>query len=262
MSLDQGVRSIDYIASLVMVERMEENDRNYQRFVQLAINCYLYELKLSISPTIKTVTLTVANNGTIEFPDDYINYTAIGVCLNGKIWTLTRNDKLCLDRSEDCPVELSAAIEMSSNLDDQQVSYIIPYGYSFNTGFRNGQYVGEQFSYGGGWNKKGYYRIDEQMRRIAFSQVAPGTEIILEYNATNIACDGTMSVPFQAVAAIKAYTHWQAIEHDPKYSLSDRESKRREYVRQFNILKHYNLMFTVSEYLDAKYRSIKSTVKR
>lgn len=260
--LSEGVRSMDYIASLVMAELDETTNKNFPKYLQLGINCYLYELKLSSSPTIKTAYLTVANNGTIEYPEDYINYTVIGVCLNGKIWTLTRNDALCLTRGEDCPVELAEAAALSETQDDQALSYVIPYGYYFNGGFRNGQYVGEQFSYGGGWNGKGYYRIDDEMRRIEFSRVSPGTEIVLEYNATGISCDGTMVVPFQAVAAIKAYVHWQRIEHRENYSLGEKERKRREYIIQFDILKHYNLMFTMDEYLDAKYRSIKMTPKR
>ncbi len=260
--LSKGTRSIDYIASLVMADLDEMTTKNYQKYLQLGINCCLYELKLSSSPTIKTVHLTVADNGTIDFPHDYINYLVIGVCLNGRVWTLTRNDSICLNREEDCPVELSEAIALSETSTDDQIEALVGCGYYFNGSFRNGQYVGEQYAYGGGWNGKGYYRVDEQMRRIEFSRVSPGTEIILEYNATGIDCDGAVVVPFECVASIKAYVHWQRIEYNDNYSSSDKERKRREYIVQFQALKHYKLMFTASEFLDAKYRSIKMTPKR
>lgn len=261
-TLNQGVRSIDYIANMVIAEAEDVTDRNYQRYLQLAINCYLYELKLSTSPTIKTVHLQMDDNRTIPFPEDYINYTAIGVCLNGSIWTLSLNNAMCLNRAEDCPVELAQAAQLSQDSTPEQISFIVPFNYYFTGAVRGGQYVGEQYSYGGGWNKKGYFRIDNEMRRIEFSSSVPTTDIILEYNSTGINCDGTMMIPFEAVAAVKAYVHWQRIEHNQKISSSEKERKRREYITQFNILKHYKLSFTVSEYLDAKYKTIKSTFKR
>jgi len=261
-ALNKGTRTMDYIASQVMADVEEVTTKNYQRYLQMGINCYLYELKLTSSPTIKTVNLTVADNGTIDFPDDYIDYVVIGVCLNGHIWTLTRNDSLCLYRGEDCPVELSEAMQLSQDQTQEQLSLLVPFGYYFGGGFRGGQYVGELYSLGGGWNGKGYYRIDTEKRRIAFSKVAPGTEIILEYSATGINCDGSMEVPFQAVPAIIAYIHWKRIEYNDKYPSHEKERKRREYIVQFQALKHYNLMFTVDEYLDAKYRTIKMTPKR
>jgi len=253
---------MNYKTTSIIAELKETNTNNYQYYLQQGINCYLYELKLSSSPTIKTVTLTISNNGTIDFPNDYINYTVIGVCLNGKIWTLTQNDEMCLNRSPDCPVELDAAIALSQESTSDAISAIVPYGYYFNSAFRNGQYVGEQYSFGGGWNNKGYYRVDHEKRRFEFSRLQPGAEVILEYNATGLNCDGTMVVPFQTVAAIKNYIHWQNVEHDRSVGLGEKQRKERQYIVQFNILKHYNLMFTMDEYLDVKYRASKSTVKR
>lgn len=262
MEINSGYKDLDYCVHSVMADLSEDTTKNYSRYLKWAIDCY-NELNLYSSTVIKTAEIQVEDNNTIAFPDDYIDYTAIGVNINGYIWTLTMRNDMVLNRKDDCPVSLERAIAISEqNAPTTQVLAYVPYKYFFGGSYRGGQYVGEQYAYGGGWNYKGYYRIDEEMKRIQFASIVPKCTIILEYKASGISCDGTVQIKQPAVAAIVAFIHWKRVEFNNRVPMAEKDRARREYIVQFNILKHYNLMFTMSEYLDSKRKTIKSTPKR
>lgn len=261
MSIDSGYKELDYCVHSVMSDLQETSTVNYPRYLKWAIDCY-QELNLYLSPVIKTVELQIEDNMTIPFPDDYISYTAIGVNVNNKIWTLTQRSDMVLDRREDCPISLAQAAAMSQQQTQSQVLAIVPYRYFFGGSYRGGQYVAEQFAYGGGWNYKGYFREDTEFKRFQFASTVPKTTIILEYKASGISCDGTVQVKREAIPAIVAYIHWHRIEHNNRVPMAEKERKRRLYIVEYEKLKHYTLSFTVSEFMDAKNKTIRSTPKR
>lgn len=259
MDIQSGTKNLDYVVHRVMSDMDQVSMKNYQKLLQLSINGF-HELNIFSLPQIKTVELKVSNAGTVDLPSDYINYTAIGVCIHGHLWTLGLNNDICLSRAEDCPVELEDAV--ANTPATQDLISTLPLLYYFSGQFRNGQYVGEQYSIGGGWNKRGYYRIDTEKKQIAFKSVVPQSTIILEYKSSGISCDGTVEVPLSAVSTLVAYVHWQRIEFNPDVPQSDKERKMRQYYTMYNKLRHLNLIFTASEYMDSKNRTIKSTPKR
>lgn len=256
-SSSQGFRNLDYVINSVMADLLEPSTVNYQRYLKWAIDCY-NDLTLYRFPSIKTVELKVKDNFTVDLPDDYVDYVAIGVMLSGKLWTLTRNDRLYPKPIQDCNVPLETATKDLNS----QFAGITPYGYIFGGSFRNGQYVGEQFAYGGGWNHQGYYHVDIANRRIEFSNVIRGKKILLEYIANGVSCDGTAEVPFASVPVFTSYIHWMKAEHDNKVPESFKERKRQLYYIEYNKYAHLTLMFTMDEFLDYKYRTVKMTPKR
>lgn len=259
MNIQSGTKNLDYVVHTVMADLNQVSMKNYQRYLQMAVNIY-HEINTFSLPVIKTVELPVSNAHTIDLPDDFIHYTAIAVCINGRLWTLTMNNDICLNRAEDCPVELETVVANTPQVTDF-INTNVPL-YYFNGGFRNGQYVGEQFAMGGGWNRKGYFRIDTERKQIAFKSVVPQTTIVLEYKSSGISCDGTVEVPLVAVGALRAGLHWQIDEYNPEVPISQKERKKKNYYVQYDLLHHHNLMFTLSEFMDSKYRTIRSTPKR
>lgn len=261
MDIKSGFKDIDYCVHSVMSDMDETSTVNYPRYLKWAIDCF-HELNLYLSPVIKTVELQIEDNLTIPFPDDYINYIAIGVNLHGRLWTLTRNDDIVLDRREDCPVSLAEAAALSQEQTNTQLISIVPYRYYFGGAFRGGQYVGEQYAFGGGWNYKGYYTEDTEKKRFQFSSAIPKTTIVLEYKSSGIDCDGSVQIPLPSVAAIVSYIHWKRVEHNSSMPTVEKERKYGLWVKEFQKLKHYNLMFTMSEFRDAKNKTTRQTPKR
>lgn len=261
MNVTGATKNIDYIVHSVMADLKETDTKNFPYYLKWALDGYR-ELNLFSLPCIKTVCLPVSNILTIDLPDDYVKYTAIGIRLKNHIFLLGRNDDMLLRRDDDCEVPIETVVQKPDHF-----AGIFPYYYFFSGVFRNGQYVGEQYAQGGGWSRKGYYKIDEEMHRIQFSGMIPKTEIILEYKSTGLSCDGSVEVPNQAISALNAFVHWQRVEHDESlkglrnYGMQV-DRKERLWKIEFNKLKHYNLMFTVQEFLDAKWRTIKQTPKR
>ncbi len=253
----QGFRNLDYAIHSVMADNMEPSSVNYQRYLKWAIDCY-NDLSLYRFPSIKTVELTVKDNFTVDLPEDYVDFVAIGVYLSGRLWTLTRNDRLERKPIEDCNVPIESATQDLNG----QFAGITPYGYIFGGSFRNGQYVGEQFAYGGGWNHQGYYHVDIANRRIEFSNVIRGKKLILEYIGNGISCDGTAEIPFASVPVFTSYIHWMSAEHDRTVGDGQKERKRQLYYIEYNKYAHQTLMFTMDEFLDYKYRTVKMTPKR
>lgn len=260
MEIKSGFKDIDYCVHSVMADLDETSTVNYSRYLKWAIDCF-HELNLYLSPVIKTVELQIEDNLTVPFPDDYINYIAIGVNINGRLWTLTRNDDIVLRRGEECPISLQEAQALSQQTDNQIIS-VIPYRYYFGGAFRGGQYVGEQYAFGGGWNYKGYYTEDTEKRRFQFASTVAKSKIILEYKSSGIDCDGSVQIQIPSVASIVSYIHWKRVEHNSSMPTVEKERKYGLWVKEFQKLKHYNLMFTMSEFLDNKWKTIRSVPKR
>jgi hypothetical protein len=251
MSVDSGYSTLHDVVMKVQSDLKDYGTTNYQRYLDFAMNAY-DELVQNVIPQIKTVYLDIEKNFVVPFPDDYLHYTAIGIVCAGRIITLTLDDSIALDRRSDCPVSLDDLVTAP-----QDFINTVPYSYVFSTAFRNGQYVGEQFGIGGGWNRNGYYKVNASLRRFEFMNTIPSREIILEYVATGIDCNGVVEIHKSAVPVIRAHIHYQIDRFDRTKSLGEKEWSHGQYVKEFNIFKHYNLMFTYAEFLDNKYQSTK-----
>lgn len=261
MNVKSATKPIMYIVHSVATDLRETNTNNYPYYLKFALDCYR-ELNLFTLPSIKTVNLTFSDAFTVDLPDDYVNYTAIGVRIGRHIYLLGRDDKLVLNRSDECPTPIEEVLQAPDRF-----AQLFPYGYFFSGAFRNGQYVGEQYAYGGGWNSKGYYRVDLEKHQIQFSNIIPKTEIILEYKSTGMDCDGSVEIPYEAISAMTAFVHWKRIQYDEsiknaRFKALEMSDRERQWKIEFGKLRHYRLMFTVQEFMDSKYRTIKSTPKR
>jgi hypothetical protein len=226
--------------------------------MQFAIHGFR-KLNLYIMPNVDVAYLTPNDALVADLPVDYEKYLKIGVNVGGKIWTLTVANDGALSRKYDCGEEVSPApVPLSTVLTTQDVSdvfWYVPH-------FRNGQYVGEMFSQGGGLNAAGYYRIDNEKNRIQFYSVVPKTEIYLEYKSNGLDKNGKTLIPSAAIDPIRAYIHWQLAEFDKTVSESGKARKKQIYEDAYELFNFYNWHFTEDEYYDHTYEHIKQTIKR
>ena len=256
-----STKNLDYIVHAVLADLGENHTRNYAYYLHWAFAGFR-DLNLYGQSTVKTKWITMSDTNTICLPDDFVDYISVGITLCGRVFLLSLNDSMSPQKCVECPVPIDQIPAKNFHGFDG----IFPYYYFFSGAFRGGQYVGEQFAMGGGWNSHGYFKIDRERKEIQFKSVVPRAEIVLEYLSTGIECDGTVEVPYAAVPAIQAYIHWQKVEHDqrmnPKVQLDKARAKERLYGIEFKNFRKRKQKFSVSEYLENKYKVSKATPTR
>jgi hypothetical protein len=133
----------------------------------------------------------------------------------------------------------------------------------FSSHFRNGEYVGGVFGLGGGYNGRGYYRINDETKQIQFSSEVPTCEILLEYISDGISQDGTTLIPVEAIEPLVAWIFWKLAENpNDRTRLGELGYRKQRWIEEFRKFKHFNLSFTVDEYLASQRENIHLSVKR
>jgi hypothetical protein len=233
--------------------RTKDHSMNeYMECMQYAIDC-VRDMRLYNEASIEVAYLIPNEAGIVEFPADAIDYTKIGIEIRGQLYNLTVNDNMVLNRAQKC----------GEDLRQMQQGYGFPAsissGYFYAPHFRGGAYYPSLYGVGGGFNTA-YYRVDEKMRQIQFNGFIPRNEIIMEYKSTGLSA-GTIVTP-QLIPVIRTYILWQRIENDPRVSISEKQRKQDQYDQEVMKLRDYNNNFTLQEYLDMYYSTLKQGIKR
>lgn len=258
-SHSSGIITLNYCV-MNLINELSEDTKYYQKYLQLAIDA-VTEVNIfhinNIRVAYLTTTAMAENTGQqyyVDLPDDFVDYYKIGINKGGKLWTLTLNNNYILPKNENCG-ELESIPANSTDASN------LTYGYYYTDHFKGQKYVPYAYSLGGGINQA-YFRIDKENRRIVLSGAMADTEIILEYKSTGINMTGETLIPRQAVGTIKAYIHWKRLEYDPRVSMNEKMRKEQLYGKEIEQLRHHELMFTISEYQDMLYSTMKQTPKR
>ena len=236
----QSKYRLDQIVREFIIERGEQTEHNYARFLQLSING-LRELNMDISGSAKMVVLEIKDDMTVDLPSDFINYVKIGVCgSNGEIMSLGHNPNLCKARyADDC-----------GNITHKQGTVAnngIPvYIDNINSHYRNGEVVGRFFGEGGGYNSNGEYVLDKERGVLQLSSVM-ATEIVLEYVADISKMDGSFTIHPYIIETVKAYIAWSSIRRKLGVPLQEKELARRDYYNERRLAGLRFSSFTMDE---------------
>lgn len=242
-----GFVNIDYVVASVINE-LDEDERDFERLLQLAIEGYSHDLNLTVMPSVKTIELTPDDQNTVTIPRDFVDYVAIGYESGGRISTFTNDESIKLPSGFECG---SLSRNTDSSGSDDLYSFA---GYYSNASSQYVKYYGQT----GGHNST-YYRIDHEHGRIILLGERPN-RVVLEYISSGIG-DGAMVVPRRAVPALKAYVHYKRINYSREYNLSEKQMRKQEYIAEKMKLFAANMAFTMDEYLDDKYKTMKQTPK-
>lgn len=254
-----GYKNLAYCVKSTMHELSTTTTSDYHRLMQLGFRVYR-DLNLYVGmPNIKTVYLPVQENMTIDLPDDFVDYRAIGVCVNGRIITLSLDNSLCLRHNinDCCELEADTITSVASGTPSQ----LFPYWYLFLPTWRNGNYVGETYGETGG-NCKGYFRVDYNNRQIQFNSLIPQTEIALEYVSNGVDCDGNAVVPEYAIEPIISGIHWKRIQNQTGISLGEKERAKQDYYVQYEKAMMFVNQARAEEWYDNWLSSVRSSPKR
>lgn len=250
--------TLDNIVKNVIVQLEESSLRRYQTYLAYAIRGYRFWNVNGISTT-KIVSLPMLANKAVNLPSDYVKYLKVGICVNGRIITLGLDESLCIGENyNECgdPLEIAMA-----NLDNPDYSWF-GYGYQFMGYFQNGQYVDSMFGAGGGFNSRGYFRVNPATNQIQFTSNVPSATIVLEYTSDGIEPDGSAIIPVQAQEFMINWIHWKRKEADVSSTESEIARWERSTMIAFKNLKHFSLAFSAEEYLSACRENVYQTPKR
>jgi len=241
---------LSYIVYNLLNDMGDYSMQQYQRMLQIVING-VRQLRLYGQPAIQVYYAQINDAGIIKLPPDYLDYTKIGIFIQGQVVTLSVNNHMALNRAESCAVDIRTMYR-----DNALGAWGLTDGYAFAPHWWGGQYVGGLYGVGGGFNTA-YYRVDKVAQQIQFDGIIRAGQVVIEYQSTGIS-QGTL-VGAEMVEPLKTWTDWQMIERDSRVGLSVKQDKRKQYSDAVKTLRAFNNKFTLSEYHDTLYRNYKQS---
>lgn len=245
-----GIVNVNYVVMSILNRLRDYSMRHYMFIAQLVIEGY-GELALWHLDTIEVVYLRMSSAKTVDLPTDFVDYTKIGIPVNGKLRILTKKDNILLPRSfaDGAPV---------GNADDENSTSGSIF---FVDHFRNGQFTAGLYGLSGGIDSA-YYRIDRESRQIVFSGTVVRGEVVLEYVSSGIKLSGQTNIPRETVPALQAYVAWNMVKWDKKVSASDKAQRKQDYLEEEAKLDFFQGSFTKDEYKRHVWKSTTQTIKR
>jgi hypothetical protein len=259
----EGLVTIRYIVMSVLNRLEDYTMKSYKRLVQITIEGFTELNLFHLKQSLEVVYLHMSTAKTVQLPADFIDYTKIGIPLNGKLRVITRKDSILLPRTFDDTGLPVGNTDADPAQEDQGISNAI----FFSDHWRNGQYIGGLYGLPGGIDRA-YYRIDRENRLIVFSGTTPRSEIVLEYISSGVKTDGSSLIPREAVPALRTYLLWQMFENDekpginPKIVAYEKERRKKEHFEEVEALRSFQNAFTADEWRRAIYSTYRQIPKR
>lgn len=230
---------LDNIVSEWMAIRGKaENQR--ARLYAIAVAC-LREINMDVNGIVKIVELSINDNDTVDLPEDFMNYSKIGIVgADGRIHCLGRDNNINLNPTHD---------DCGDQIANPNTGF--PYSGAFY-GLNAGE--GGLFGVGGGNNNIGYYRLDRASNQLWLANMSflGGAGIILEYIAdVNASSEGDFEVHPFIVETVKSWISWQYVIDDRNTSGGEKEMRRRNYYNNLRISKHRYGSCTIEEWYSA-----------
>ncbi len=220
-----ALTKIDNVVFSFINERNEDID-NFMRYKQIIIELLTQDLGVSHNEGVKVFYGQVDEVNNLHLPADCINYTRIGIVVNGQVYTLTQNDKILIPEGKVCGVE-----EVNSALLKR-----LRLPMSLN------------YAKGGGYNV-GQYRVDLKDRVIRFRGNLKGEVVVVEYRSTGLSLERETFIPIMLVPVLKEGLEYTLMKRNPdmpenkvyRYKMQYMEAKRK-YIKQKNRFNIYDVM--------------------
>lgn len=189
-------------------------------------------LRVDVNAPVKTVFLTPTSYNTIIVPDDFYDYSKIGVCAGGQVYNLSVNPNLCFPHMKnDCgqlQPEQFASGGYTGGL-DEYFPYAIDSGFGYwyyNFWNENGEFTGKLYGHGQGWSPFGQYCYNPDNKEFVVTPNLAGETICLEY-ATLDMNNAQILVPEEADEYIITFMNWKTAkggeraQHEAEHHLAE-----------------------------------------
>tara|TARA_R110000824_G_scaffold311311_3_gene498486 strand:+ start:3400 stop:4137 length:738 start_codon:yes stop_codon:yes gene_type:complete len=239
--------TLDEVVKSLLIQQGDSTEHKYMQYLDIAIRG-LKELTFDILQQVKTETLTVNDNLTVDLPKDYVNYTRIGQCKShGRIETLGYDEYLCIQNK----VDYCGDPDAHDFSGETRVS---------GGNSRNGELTGGWYGRGGGY-RNGYYRIDREKNQIALSSELAGESIVLEYISDGSRVNGDMKVNALAEESLRAYMWWKLLQRKSNVPLGEKEAARRDWYNEKRLARARIVNFTPDQAWRISRKQVKQSPK-
>lgn len=247
--------SVDEVVRSVLIEEGQYTNHKLLQYTDFAVRT-LKELNFDILQNIKAVELYPheLNATRYDLPKDFVNYTRVGVCANGKVSTLANAPNLCtVEAYDDCGYVVNRVPNPSTAKTVDTV-------YWFDN-IKNGEYIGKRFGYRGGQSNQGYYRIDREANQLVVSSADASSPILLEYITDGSQDYNNLIVHVFAEEALRAGIRMRSLRMKRNIPMGEKEIARRDFYNEKRLARARLKSFTKEEAMRMARRGIQSAPK-
>lgn len=224
----RGTRTLDQVVRMALKD-IEAGLERYEQFLMWAQGGYS-DFRMDLSREIKTVELDLTAWKAIEWPEDYVDWTLIGVRQNGRMYVFSNDEEIPLFFDKDDADVPEANVEFADDADFSEASDVT---YNFRNYNSRGQDLGRLFGLAAKNNGVGYYRVNRERREIQINPIMHVTKVYLEYIADSHSPTKATIVPLYAVEMIKQYIHWKRIYFSKQSTEVAKREAERLYFNEF-----------------------------
>ena len=186
------------------------------------------ELALDNVGVINTELITLDEFGAAKLPDDYVDWTKIGLAVGQYIRPLISENGI----NRLPKLDSNGNQELYNNVTAPIQSGYLPYTYYQQVVFNSyGEYIGREFG-SANYNYNDNYKILKERGIIQCSEALAGQQIVFEYISNGCCTIGTVGVEPYSEATIRDYIKWQLKEHNRNMGLGERADAKNEYIKQ------------------------------
>jgi hypothetical protein len=233
----------------------EQSNHKYYKLWQIAFRG-MDDMGLDFFYQIKSIRLPVNANKTVTLPEDYLNYTKVGI-LNGRgeVVPLSHNSKLAT--YADLFTDRVSKVADDSLFNLYNPSSDVWYNYWDGDGYIN------LYGIPSGTPEAGNFKIDTANGVIILNLDYSFDYIILEYlSSPNEGQE--YRIPIQFREAMIAWLSWKDSNNRPAnshFNLGDKRDKRHEYFNERRLAKARYSPFNIQEAYDWNLKNQRMTIK-
>jgi hypothetical protein len=232
------------------------------------------DMGFDVSKKIRSLKLTINSaNNTVELPDDYADWSKIGVVgSDGLVYVLGENkninysqayaDENGIKVTDSDDANDSDADGVFDRVDDKTSNGSVGVQSGFNsTIFRDYYYGAQNAVYGaGGGRYRGEFRVNLDQNRIEISPMSGVGEVVIEYVADE-ARSKNPSIHVYLEEALMAYMYYRIIERRSSVPANEKARARTEYYNELRKGNARMKSFTKEEALKTIRKNFKQSPK-
>jgi hypothetical protein len=231
------------------------------------------EMGFDMLKVVRSLKLSVSSNGTVTLPDDYVDWTKVGVVgSDGLIYVLGENKNInqsqkysssggyfydtdgdgLYDREDSKSATSSGSPAIDSSISQGMDSYV----------FRNFVYnnnAGRLYGIGGG-NYYGEFRVNLDQNRLELKTNSNISEVVIEYIADEARATNPR-VHVYAEEALRSYMYYKMIERKSAVPANEKARARQEYYNERRKANARMKSFTKEELLKTIRKNFKQAPK-
>lgn len=253
-STSRGIDTLDSIIRGALMDIGADLSR-YEQFLHWGLEVFKW-IHMDIYQEVKTVELSLTTWKALQTPTDYLDWTKIGVRVNGVIRLFTNDDNIAL-AFDDVDVDgFPDANQVASTFDPTQVDVtnaFVPQQLYFWGLTSRGEDAGQLYGLTVKGNGTGYFRENKERQEIQFAPTVPAsTKIYLEYIANGYNPNKKTMVHSYASLAIKLYIHWQRVKFSKSSSLGEVADFKRDFYAELERVVARMNPITVADILEVQ----------